>query len=189
MTVCRSAEGFRSSSDFEAMIIPGVQNPHWKAVWSTKASWMGLELSGAFVGQTLYGGELPPVTFYGQGHTGQYRRSVHDDRAGTTGTLIAPDLGPGQIESFSEGMRQGMRRRDLQARFPTSSSWETLLTVKAMVFLSSPMDWFTAVSWSFRVDGSTRFERIAEPALSGESAAGPNHFSFFLLILLNGSYF
>ncbi len=68
----------------------------------------GVELSGLFVGQAFDGGNLAAMALHGQSHARQYRGAVHDDRAGTAGTLITPDLGPGQIESFPEGMRQGM---------------------------------------------------------------------------------
>ena len=44
--VSLSGSGSRSRSAFVAMIMPGVQNPHWTAPASTKASWTRWGLSG-----------------------------------------------------------------------------------------------------------------------------------------------
>ncbi len=59
-----------------------------------------------FLQQALDGQDALACHRYRQGHAGQRRLAVHDDRTGPAGAVVTGDLCPGQAEFIPQDIRQ-----------------------------------------------------------------------------------
>ena len=97
--------GFASSSALAAMIMPGVQKPHWMAPDRTKASWMRCGFGGS--AQPLDGDDVRPVELGHLAQAGPHGLAVHDHRAGAAlALLVAGLLGAGQVQPVAQEVQQ-----------------------------------------------------------------------------------
>ncbi len=112
----RIASSLSSSPDsirsIAAMIIPGVQKPHWRPWCSRNASWTAW--SDAVGGDALDRRDLAPVGLHGEDGARLDRGAVdvHDARAALR--RVAADVGAGEAEVLAQEVSEEPARLDLR---------------------------------------------------------------------------
>ncbi len=103
--------GFSFSRSMLCMIIPGVQNPHWRPWHSRNASCTGC--SSPLLREALDGGHLGPVRLDREHVARLHAGAVEVDRAGAAVAGVAADHGAGLAETLAEVLHQQHPRFDV----------------------------------------------------------------------------
>jgi hypothetical protein len=77
-----------------------------------------VKLAAFFICQPFDSGDFAAMALDGKGHAGQNRSSIHDDRAGPAGSLVATYFGAGDTQGFSEGLGKRVTRGYLVRLIP-----------------------------------------------------------------------
>ena len=94
------------------MIMPGVQNPHWRPCFSQNAVWSGW--SSSPVGQPLDGRDARAVRLDGEHRARLDGPAVDVDGAGAALARVAADVGAGQVEVLAERLDEEPSRLDVE---------------------------------------------------------------------------
>ena len=94
------------------MIMPGVQNPHWRPCFSQKAACIGWSVVA--VGEALDGRDLGAVGLDGEHRARLDRPAVDVDGAGAALAGVAADVGAGQVEVLAERLDEEPSRLDVE---------------------------------------------------------------------------